>query len=128
MLARHGYHWRAVPKIHNITPEQLQKRKTFIHGHADYNSEWWVKNMNLVLDGVTLSMAPRPFSGRQRHAAQSIRHMWVKDGEKPSEKMLTYNRYGLQLGVKVPLWGRFTGGGSFVLRQYATRAKMTKEE
>ena len=84
--------------------------------------------MNLVLDGVTLSMAPRPLSGRQRHAAQSIRHMWVKDGEKPSEKMLTYNRYGVQLGVKVPLWGGFTGGGSFVLRLYTSRAKMTKED
>ena len=84
--------------------------------------------MNLDLDGVTLSMAPRALNGRQRHAAQNIRHMWVKDGEKQSEKMLTYNRYGVQLGIKVPLWGGFTGGGSFALRLYTPRAKMTKEE
>ena len=37
--------------------------------------------MHLVFDGVTLTKAPRKLSGRQKHAAQSIKAMWVKKGE-----------------------------------------------
>ena len=128
VLARHGYRWRPVPKIRGLTKEELEKRKAWIDQHVHHSSTWWVQNMNLVLDGVTLTMAPRPLSSRQRHAAQSIRHMWVKDGERLSEKMLTHNRYGIQLGTKVPFWGGFTGRGKFTLRLYTPRPKMLKEE
>eukprot|EP00973_Karenia_brevis_P074323 10326167-Karenia_brevis.AAC.1 len=128
VLARHGFRWRPVPKVRNLSPEHLQKRQAWVDKYVDKSSDWWVKNMNLVLDGVTLTMAPIPLNSRQRHAAQSIRHMWVQDGERPTEKMLTYNRYGVQLGRKVPLWGGFTGGGKFALRLYTPHPKMTTEE
>ena len=128
VLGRHGFRWRPVPKIRGLTKEELEKRQVWVDKHIHHSSTWWVQNMNLVLDGVTLTMPPRPLSSRQRHAAQSIRHMWVKDGEKFSEKMLTYNRYGIQLGTKVPFWGGFTGRGKFTLRLYTARPKMLKEE
>ena len=128
VLARNGYHWRPVPKIRGLTKEELEKRKAWVDKHIHHSSAWWVQNMNLILDGVTLTMPPRPMSSRERHAAQNIRHMWVKDGEKMKEKMLTYNRYGVQLGTKVPFWGGFTGRGKFTLRLYTPRAKMLKEE
>ena len=128
VLRRHGFRWRPVPRVRGLTAEELRKRKVWIDKHADYDSAWWTNNMNLVLDGVTLTMPPRPLSARERHAAQSIRHMWVKDGERVSEKMLTYNRYGVQLGTKVPFWGGFTGRGRFALRLFTPRPKMVKEE
>ena len=128
VLARHGYRWRPVPKIRGLAKEELEKRKAWIDQHVHHSNTWCVQNMNRVLDGVTLTMAPRPLSSRQRHAAQSIRHMWVKDGEMLSEKMLTHNRYGIQLGTKVPFWGGFTGRGKFTLRLYTPRPKMLKEE
>ena len=34
----------------------------------------------------------------------------------------------MQLGIKVPLWGGFTGGGQFTLRQWTPRPKMLKSE
>ena len=39
-----------------------------------------------------------------------------------------YNRYGCQLGVKVPLWGGLTGQGQFTLREWTPKPKMTKPE
>ena len=65
---------------------------------------WWVKNLNLVLDGVTLTMPPKNFHLRKRHAAQTITHVWVKSRESLDKDVHTYNRYGVQLGTKVPLW------------------------
>ena len=80
------------------------------------------------MDGVTLTMAPKPLGSRERHMAQSIRHTWLRAGEEPSEDCNHFNRYGVQLGVKVPLWGGFTGRGRFTLREWTPRPKMTKEE
>lgn len=34
----------------------------------------------------------------------------------------------MQLGIEVPLWGGFTGGGKFTLRLWTERPKMKKEE
>ena len=50
------------------------------------------------------------------------------DGEKNDNAMHTYNRYGIQLGEKVPLWGGFTGQGTFTLREWTPRPNMTKED
>ena len=54
--------------------------------------------------------------------------MWMKTGEANDNEVHTYNRYGVQLGTKVPLWGGFTGGGQFTLRMWTPRAKMSKVE
>ena len=128
MLNRHGFFWRALPKVRGFSAEELQKRKVWIEQHLGHTSEWWEKNLNLVLDGVTLTMAPKPLNARERHAAQSIKKMWMREGEKHDPKFSTYNRYGVQLGVKVPLWGGFTGEGKFTMRFWTPRSKMTKEE
>ena len=64
----------------------------------------------------TLTKAPRSLTGRQKRAAASIGHMWMREDERVDPKLHTYNRYGVQAGQKVPLWGRFTGGGQFTLR------------
>ena len=84
--------------------------------------------MNLVLDDVTLTMPPKPLTSRQRHMAQSIKHTWMLQGETQSPDLHTFNRYGVQLGIKVPLWGGFTGRGHFTLREWTPRPKMNKVE
>ena len=49
-------------------------------------------------------------------------------GERLDPKLLTFNRYGIQLGDKVPLWGGFTGAGKFTLRLWTPKPKMNKLE
>ena len=82
--------------------------------------------MQLIIDGVTLTKAPKPLTARQRHMAQGIKAMWILEGEQYDNAMHNYNRYGTQLGQKVPLWGGFTGHGKFTLREWTPRPKMTK--
>ena len=92
-LNRHGYHWRAVPKKTPLSDDQLKKRKKFVEEHGDRSPEWWVDNMDLVFDGVTLTKAPAGLSKRQKHAAQAIKAMWMKRGEALDPSTHTYNRY-----------------------------------
>ena len=54
--------------------------------------------------------------------------MWMKGNEQMDSAAHTFNRYGIQLGTKVPLWGGTTGGGKFTLRQWTPRPKMLKAE
>ena len=82
---------------------------------------------SLVLDGVTLTLAPKPLSAKEKHAAQAITHMWVKRGEALDNNLHTLNRYGVQLGKKVPLWGGFTGDGDFTLKLWTDRPKLDKD-
>ena len=127
-LNRHGYFWRAVAKKAPLKPQDIASRKAFVEKYGQHTPEWWENNLNLVLDGVTLTKAPQGLTGRKKHAAQSIGFMWMRQGEKMDPKLHTYNRYGVQQGQKVPLWGGFTGGGRFTLRLWTARPKMTKEE
>ena len=127
-LNKHGLFWRPVAKKSPLTMEQLAARKTFVNKYGAHSSEWWLRNIGLVFDGVTLSKAPRSLSGRQKHAAQSLRHMWMQKSEKMDPSLLTLNRYGIQLGDKVPLWGGFTGEGQFTLRLWTRRPKLTRPE
>ena len=53
----------------------------FVEAHINHAPAWWRRNIGLVLDGVTLTRAPKPLSGKEKHAAQAIKHMWVKSGE-----------------------------------------------
>ena len=128
VLNRNGYFWRSLPKVRGLSESELAKRKAWIEKFIDKSPSWWQKNIGLVLDGVTLTMAPKPLSARQRHMAQSIRHTWLRNGEEPSSDCHHFNRYGVQLGVKVPLWGGFTGNGRFTFRAWTPRPKMTKTE
>ena len=73
--------------------------------------------MQLIIDGVTLTKAPKPLTARQRRMAQGIKAMWILEGEQYGNAMHNYNWYGIQLGQKVPLWGGFTGHGKFTLRE-----------
>ena len=57
-----------------------------------------------------------------------VQAMWILEGEKYDNAMHTYNRYGIQLGERVLLWGGFTGDGKFTLREWAPRPKMTKAD
>lgn len=127
-LNRHGFYWRAVPKKTPLKPDHLVARKAFVEKYGHHTPAWWEKQVNLVLDGVTLTKAPPSLTGSQKHAAQSITHVWMKKTEKMDNNVHTHNRYGVQYGVKVPLWGGFTGGGSFALRLWTARAKMDKPE
>ena len=52
----------------------------------------------------------------------------MRRGEKMDPKLHTYSRYGVQLGTKVPLWGGFTGTGTFALKLWTPKPKMTREE
>ena len=128
ILNRNGYFWRPVPKVNKLTEADLKKRKDFVTKYGMHSPDWWEHNMNLVLDGVTLTMPPAPLSGKEKHAAQRILHMWIGPGEKVNHEVSTFNRYGVQLGTKVPIWGGFSGAGRFTLLLWATRPKMTKPE
>jgi len=72
VLNRHGFFWRPVPKKHGLSSEDLAKRKAFVDKYNNHSATRWERNLNLVLDGVTLTMAPKPLNARQAHAAQSI--------------------------------------------------------
>ena len=111
-----------------MSSAQLTARKAFVEKYGGHGANWWARNFGLVFDGVTLTKAPKPLSGRAKHAAQSIRHMWMCDGERLDPKLHTMNRYGVQLGDKVPLWGGFTGAGEFTLRLWTPTPKMKKVE
>ena len=127
-LNNHGYYWRPVPKTHGLSAKDLAKRKKFVETYGGRPASWFEKHMNMVLDGVTLTMPPKPLNGRQKHAAQRIMHMWTRKGEALNNDIHTHNRYGVQLGTKVPLWGGFTGGGKFTLRLWTSKPKMTRAE
>ena len=99
VLNRAGYSWTAVPKQAGFGKESLRTRTEFVAKYGGKSSAWWEENLNLCLDGVTLTMPPKPLSGRQKHAAQAVKHLWMKDGEKFDSRLPTYNRYGVQLGI-----------------------------
>ena len=90
-LNRNGYHWRPVPKKQMLTSKDIQSRREFVDRHLKHSPGWWERNLNLVLDGVTLTKAPKTLSGRQKHAAQSITHMWMRKHERPNSDVNTYN-------------------------------------
>lgn len=64
-----GYYWRPVPRLQNLSREHLGKRKDWVDGHIDYPPSWWESRLNLVLDGVTLTMPTKTLHGREKHAA-----------------------------------------------------------
>ena len=92
-LNKHGYYWRAVVKKSLLTDDQRKKRRQFVETYGDRSPEWWVANMDLIIDGVTLTKAPQSLTKRQKHAAQAIKAMWVKRGEAMDPDAHTYNRY-----------------------------------
>ena len=81
----------------------------------------------MALDGVTLTLAPKPLSAKEKHAAQAVTHVWVKRGEALDNRLHTLNRYGVQLGREVPLWGGFTGDGEFTLKLWTDRSKLDND-
>ena len=68
--------------------------------------------MSLIIDGVTLTKPPANLTDRQKHTAQSVAFMWMRSNEKFSREVHTFNRYGVQLGVKVPSGAASLGPGS----------------
>ena len=126
VLNRQGYFWRSLPKVRGMSVSELAKRKAWVDMHLDKTPAWWQEHMGLVLDGVTLTMAPKTLSERERHMAQSIKYSWMHVGEAPSADCYHFNRYGVQLGVKVPLWGGLTGQGRFTFRKWTPQPKMSK--
>ncbi len=128
VLNNNGFYWRRVPRIHGLSKEHIAERKVFVEKYASRSAAWWGENMNMVLDGVTLTMPPKPLSKREKHAAQRINSMWMRNGERLDNDLHTFNRYGIQLGTKVPLWGGFSGNGEFTLRLWTDKPKMTGDE
>ena len=121
-----GYHWHPVSKRGKLSEAQLAARRSFVDAHINKPASWWRQNLGLVLDGVTLTKAPKPLNRREKHAAQAIKHMWVRRGESLDNELHTYNRYGVQLGEKVPLWGGFTGAGQFTLKLWTSKPTLDK--
>ena len=100
VLNRNGYFWRPVPKVNKVTEADLKKRKDFVTKFGMHSPDWWERNISLVLDGVTLTMPPASLSGKEKHAAQRILHMWIAPGEKVSHEVSTFNRCRVQLAQK----------------------------
>ena len=107
-LNRNGYKWCQVAKKSPLTPKQLKVRKVWVKRHLNKSPTWWVQNMHLIFDGVTLTKAPKNLDLRQKHAAQSIRHMWMKKTEKMDPTLHTYNRYSLLQQKRLGLGLRLT--------------------
>ena len=128
VLNNAGFHWKPVPRMQNLSHEQLAKRKQWVDDHVNHPPSWWEQHMGMVLDGVTLTMPPKTLHGRQKHAAQRITMQWMRAGERLDNDLHTFNRYGVQLGTKVALWGGFTGNGRFTLRLWTPKPKMTSQE
>ena len=124
VLNKAGFSWRPVPRKSKLSPKELEKRKAWVDARLHWTRGKWAKAFGLVLDGVTLTRAPKPLTGAQKHAAQSIKAMWVKEGEGLDNDLHTHNRYGVQLGLKVPLWGGFTGEGQFTYRCWSEKPKL----
>ncbi len=122
-----GFHWRPVPKKSKLTDKELKGRQIWVDERLHWTQDTWKKAFGLVLDGVTLTRAPKALTGAEKHAAQSIKAMWVKKGEALDNNLHTYNRYGVQLGIKVPLWGGFTGEGDFTYKFWSEKPKLTNE-
>ena len=127
VLNNAGFFWRGVPRKTKLTKDQLRQREAFVKAYGGKTSKWWAENIGLVLDGVTLTCAPKPLSEKEKHAAQAVKAMWVRTGEALSNDLHTYNRYGIQLGRKVPLWGGFTGQGDFTFRLWSENPKLNSE-
>ena len=127
-LNANGLFWKKVPKFQKLSAEQLRQRRAWVEKYASRTPQWWQEHLHMVLDGVTLTMAPKPRNGREKHAAQRITSMWMKRGEALDNELHTFNRYGVQLGTKVPLWGGFSGNGECTLRLWTPKPKMTAEE
>ena len=127
-LNDNGFYWKRVPKFQKLSPDQLKKREEWVQLYIDKTPAWWEEHMHMVLDGVTLTMAPKPLNAREKHAAQRITNMWMTKGEAFDNDLHTFNRYGVQFGTKVPLWGGFSGNGEFALRLWTPKPKMTTED
>ena len=83
------------------------------------------------------SQPPRQPASRQRNAVR----WWVLlamlrtvcalsmllPGEALNNDLHTYNRYGVQLNRKVPLWGGFTGKGDFAFRLWSENLKLDSD-
>ena len=127
-LNAHGFYWKRVPKFQQLSKDQLEKRKAWVDTYISRTPAWWEEHLHMVLDGVTLTMAPKPLDSREKHAAQRITSMWLTKGESLDNDLHTFNRYGVQLGTKVPLWGGFSGNGGLALRLWTPKPKMNTEE
>ena len=75
--------------------------------------------MQVVLDGVSLTMEPKPLAKRTRHAAQRITSTWLQDGEALDSDLHTLSRYGVQHGTRIPLWGGVSAAGKSFLSLWA---------
>ena len=57
----------------------------------------------------------------------AMKYSFVTHPDGLDNSLHTYNRYGVQLGEKVPLWGGFTGQGKFTLKLWTERPKLDKQ-
>ena len=69
-LNAHGVDWKRAPKFQQPSKDQLEKRKAWVDTYISRTPTWWEEPLHMVLDGVTLTMAPKPLNPREKHAAQ----------------------------------------------------------
>ena len=41
VLNRHGFFWRAIPKVRGLSDEGLKKRQAFVDAYSDERQSWW---------------------------------------------------------------------------------------
>ena len=75
VLNRAGFYWRPVPKTTSLSKDDLDRRRSFVEKYEKHTAERWEENLNLALDGVTLTKAPKPLTLAPKHMAQRITHM-----------------------------------------------------
>ena len=68
VLNKAGFKWRAVPQKSKLSPQELRQRKEWVDARLHWTGGQWAKAFGLVLDGVTLSRAPKPLTGAQSTA------------------------------------------------------------
>ena len=121
-----SFYWRPIAKKQPLTKKQVAARRACVDKYVWHGTESRAKHVGLVFDWVTLTKATELRSARQKHAAQSFAHMWMRSGEKTDSSPHTHNRFGIQLGKKVLFWSGFKGAGEFTLRLWTPRPKMKK--
>ena len=65
-----------------LSEKELQQRKDWVNKYVDKSPAWWQENMNLVLDGVTLTMPPKTLGLLQERAMKQGNSDRMRQGKR----------------------------------------------
>ena len=78
VLVRHGFRWQALPKVRGLSAAELDTRKSFVEKYGDKTPGWWQDNIQLAIDGATITKAPKPLRTPRLVGVRSVRRLVVR--------------------------------------------------